>query len=535
MGVTNTGSTRLSLVIPALNEELAIGATIQRCLDARDNIVAGGDVTDVEIIVVSDGSTDRTEEIARSFSSVKVVAFDQNRGYGAALKCGFAQASGNLLAFIDADGTCDPELFTQLCRTLCREEADMVLGSRVGPDSHMPWVRLLGNTLFAWMLGLLSRQRVRDTASGMRVFWREALVHLYPLPDGLHFTPAMSARALLEAKLKVLEVPIPYAERVGRSKLSPFSDGLRFLAIIVQAAMCYRPARPLLVMTSVLAMFALFVGWLPVSFYLSNERLEEWMVYRILLASLLMTGSAFLICTAVVSERIAAAAHGRSFAQSGVTAIVSKLFAPRCRWVLAPVLAAIAVAVTWQGIVQYASTGQVDMHWSRAVLASLLLLLAWMLTLTTFVLRMMDLMESQRAGESATFVPDRVHHPGSPWEACSDPAASLFDLHAEDYDAQCMRGLSLTGETRDYFARGRLDFLYDWWQGTGRGEPEVLVDYGCGTGEVTALLSERFPRARVFGLDVSPACIARATESFGCERIVFLNTTEPHAPIPPPS
>ncbi|HXK26568.1 MAG TPA: glycosyltransferase family 2 protein, partial [Myxococcota bacterium] len=209
----------LTLVIPALDEEEAIGATLERCLSARDAITASGGVERIEIVVVNDGSRDRTEEIARGFEDVTVLGFDRNRGYGASIQSGFAHGSGDLLAFMDADGTCDPASLAILCRAIDEQQADVVLGSRMGEGSAMPVVRAIGNALFAGILGILARQRIRDTASGMRVLRRAALADLTPLPDGLHFTPAMTARILLEGKLRLVELPVPYAERVGRSKL----------------------------------------------------------------------------------------------------------------------------------------------------------------------------------------------------------------------------------------------------------------------------------------------------------------------------
>jgi hypothetical protein len=86
-------------------------------------------------------------------------------------------------------------------------------------SSAMPLSRKIGNRLFAALVTLLGNRRVRDSASGMRVIRREALTKLEPLPDGLHFTPIMSLRAMHEG-LTLVEIPIPYAERVGRSKLS---------------------------------------------------------------------------------------------------------------------------------------------------------------------------------------------------------------------------------------------------------------------------------------------------------------------------
>jgi glycosyltransferase involved in cell wall biosynthesis len=398
----------LTIVIPALNEEEAIGSTLRRCLDARATIESESNVKAVEIIVVSDGSSDRTEEIARSFEDVNVLVFERNRGYGAAIQTGFAYGTGDLVAFLDADGTCDPLLFAPMCRAIDEQRADVVLGSRMGKDSEMPLVRTIGNTIFAWMLGLLSRRRVRDTASGMRVLRRSALEHLTPLPDGLHFTPAMSARILMEDRLRLVELPMPYAERVGRSKLSVLRDGVRFLTCIVQAAVAHRPARPLLLAGALSLFAAVVVGWLPLHYYVANRRLEEWMIYRLLLASLLSTLTAMIVTAAVVAERMAALAHGREPRSAGPTGLVSRLLQNRGWWI-ALALTAVACVVVASGAVEYLGTGHVTMHWSRAALASLLVVVAVATAVSEFLLDMLGLIERQRAGSKALRPPDRIH------------------------------------------------------------------------------------------------------------------------------
>lgn len=111
-----------------------------------------------------------------------------------------------------------------------------------GSESRMPATRWIGNKLFAGLLSLVGNARVTDSASGMRILRKDILRHLYPLPDGLHFTPAMSTRALHE-QIKMIEVPIPYEERVGRSKLSVLRDGGRFFHIIMWTALSYNPVR----------------------------------------------------------------------------------------------------------------------------------------------------------------------------------------------------------------------------------------------------------------------------------------------------
>lgn len=398
----------LSIVIPALDEQEAIGQTIERCLAARPRIVAESPVGAVEIVVVSDGSSDRTEEIAKGFAEVTVLAFERNRGYGAAIKTGFAYARGEWVSFLDADGTCDPAFFAVLCRALDEQGADLALGSRMGSGSEMPRVRRIGNLLFAWILGLLSQTRVQDTASGMRVIRRAALPSLEPLPDGLHYTPAMTARVLLEGKLALVEVPMPYAERIGDSKLSVARDGLRFLVSIARAAAIYQPARPLLLVAAGLAAGAFVVGIGPALFWLRRGVLEEWMIYRVLLALLLGTGVALFASAAVIGDQIASIAHGRPAAAAGVTGLLHRSLSRRAALAAAAALVGAALLVCLPGLVQYATLGEVAMHWSRAMLSALLVVLAMALVTTVFLSEMIDLIRAQRAAPDSLRPPDRI-------------------------------------------------------------------------------------------------------------------------------
>lgn len=233
----------LSVVIPAFNEERGIARVIERVLALRAVLARAG-LPGLEVIVVDDGSHDRTVEIVRRFPEVLLTRHPENRGYGAALKTGLSRANGDLVAFLDADETYPPESFPRLCRAAL-DGADVVIGSRMsGADSKMPWVRRQGNRGFAGLITLLSGQHVSDSASGMRVIRRAVLPRLYPLPNGLNFTPIMSLRAIHEG-LNVVEVPIPYGERVGASKLGVVRDGLRYARSILWTALGYNPIRVL--------------------------------------------------------------------------------------------------------------------------------------------------------------------------------------------------------------------------------------------------------------------------------------------------
>ena len=233
--------TVLSVVIPAYNEEHGIVEIASRVLSVEPALQKVG-VDQLELLVVDDGSRDRTAEVAQNIPGVSLIRHPKNRGYGAALKTGFSKATGELIGFLDADGTYPPEYFPQLCQRALNG-ADLVIGSRMaGEESKMPLTRRVGNFFFASLLTLLSHQKVTDSASGMRVFKREILEHIYPLPDGLNLTPVMSTRAVHEG-INIKEVPIPYSERVGRSKLSVIRDGSIFMQSMLWTVLSYNPVR----------------------------------------------------------------------------------------------------------------------------------------------------------------------------------------------------------------------------------------------------------------------------------------------------
>jgi glycosyltransferase involved in cell wall biosynthesis len=253
----------LSVVIPAYNEEDSVAACIERVLAVEPELKKVG-LDALELIIVDDCSKDRTAEIVKGYLDRGVVLIQHkvNRNYGGALKTGFRHAKGNYLAFMDADGTYPPEYYPNMFQAMLEQNADLVIGSRMaGVQSEMPLTRRIGNTLFAGLVTMIGNVRITDSASGQRILRRDILEKLYPLPDGLNFTPVMSTRALHE-DLKMIEVPIRYEERAGESKLSVVRDGLRFLFTILGTAAAYNPVR-LLGGLSVIAVILAALAILP--------------------------------------------------------------------------------------------------------------------------------------------------------------------------------------------------------------------------------------------------------------------------------
>jgi glycosyltransferase involved in cell wall biosynthesis len=377
--VPSSAPSSLSVVIPALNEEHGIDAILQRVLAQREALDEAG-IHELEVIVVDDGSKDGTADRIRTYADVRLIQHPVNRGYGAALKTGFNAATGDLLAFLDADGTYPPESFPTLCKAVDEHDADLIVGSRMlSGESEMPLVRRIGNTIFATMLSVVGSRRISDSASGMRVFRRESLSTLYPLPDGLDFTPAMSTRAVYEG-LKMVEVPIPYKERVGRSKLNPLKDGIRFLRSILWTALLYDPQRFFGTMGLAMLAVAFLLGLGPSLFYLQNRHLQEDMIYRLFAVLILSVAGVNLLAFGVTCQEIL----GLLPARRRPSTVVPRLW--RGKLAGLGVLMVVAGAVLMiPAALEWIATRQIVSHWSYFAAGGTLILMGLGLA-TWFVL-----------------------------------------------------------------------------------------------------------------------------------------------------
>lgn len=225
-----------SLVLPAYNEEQGIKATLNH-LQAILKAVG----CEYEIIVVDDGSTDSTNEILHSYSDIRLIEHDQNRGYGAALKTGIRHAKYPLIVITDADGTYPNEQIPQLV-TLATQ-ADMVVGARIGADVRYPTIRKIPKWFLVHFAQWIARRRILDLNSGLRVFHKRVVEKFFNvLPDTFSFTTTITI-AMLTNHYIVQYVPINYYHRVGKSKIKPIHDTLGFIQLILRTGVYFAPLR----------------------------------------------------------------------------------------------------------------------------------------------------------------------------------------------------------------------------------------------------------------------------------------------------
>jgi glycosyltransferase involved in cell wall biosynthesis len=216
----------VSVVIPCLNE----AETISECV-TRSRAVLAESGLDGEVIVVDNGSTDGSGELARAAGAT--VVDEPRRGYGSAYLAGLDAASGEYIVMVDADLTYDFEEIPRFVEAL-ENGAQLVVGNRMHDiqPGAMPFLSRVGNPLLSGFLNVLHRTNVRDVHCGMRALRSDVLPVLNLRTVGMEFASEMVIRATRE-HLDVREVPISLHPRVGESKLSPFRDGWRHLRVIL--------------------------------------------------------------------------------------------------------------------------------------------------------------------------------------------------------------------------------------------------------------------------------------------------------------
>ena len=230
----SSNSPTVSIVIPAFNEAERIGSSLQQIFSFLDR-----NALSAEIIVVDDGSADRTPEIAMSFKSerLQVISNDVNRGKGYSVRKGFLQSKGTWVLFTDSDLSAPIEEVNELLR-VAANGIDVVIGSRALDRSkiekHQPWPREFGGIVYNWAVRLILRIAVKDTQCGLKLFHRERMKCVFQKQTifGFGFDPEL---LFLAAKLnfEIREIAVSWSHNDG-SKVNFINDGLRMVLDLIR-------------------------------------------------------------------------------------------------------------------------------------------------------------------------------------------------------------------------------------------------------------------------------------------------------------
>jgi hypothetical protein len=224
-----SGRIQTTVVLPAYNE----GAALPHVLDELE---ASLDPS-YEIMVVDDGSTDDTAEVAERHNC-RLIKHSSNRGKGVAIRTGIAEAQGENVVIMDADATYPVPAIAEMVELL--DENDLVRGIRSSENESMPLVNRFGNWLFNKLLAISHGLEGSDHLSGLYGIRRSAALRLGTEATGFDIETEIGIKAQARG-LRVAEVPISYLPRVGEKKLSPWSDGFRILGRVIVLLLIYNP------------------------------------------------------------------------------------------------------------------------------------------------------------------------------------------------------------------------------------------------------------------------------------------------------
>lgn len=214
---------RITVIIPCLNEEQGIESVLRRMPEFVD-----------EVIVVDNGSTDRTSDVAKGFGA-KVIR-ENVRGYGRSYKTGFAFASGDLIITLDGDHSYPPDAISYLLEAFLHLDIDFLNASRfpVRDRKAMSFKHKFGNLVLSLAMSILYFRWVRDSQSGMWVFRRSILKEMKLVSDGMAFSEEIKIEALKSNRVRFAEISIQYTSRLGEVKLNPWRDGFYNLWFLIR-------------------------------------------------------------------------------------------------------------------------------------------------------------------------------------------------------------------------------------------------------------------------------------------------------------
>lgn len=216
-------SQQITVIIPCLNEEQGIERVLRRMPDFVD-----------QVIVVDNGSTDRTSQVAKTLGAE--VIREPVRGYGRAYKKGFSNATGDIIVTLDGDHSYPPDAISYLIEAFLHLEVDFLNASRfpVRDANAMSLKHKFGNLMLSLAMSLLYFRWVSDSQSGMWVFRRSILKQMILESDGMAFSEEIKIEAIRNRGIRFVEISIQYSSRLGEIKLNPWRDGFYNLWFLVK-------------------------------------------------------------------------------------------------------------------------------------------------------------------------------------------------------------------------------------------------------------------------------------------------------------
>lgn len=273
---------KVSIIIPAKNEADSLRTLLPKVKEV---------CPEAEVVLVDDGSTDGTGEVAKGLGA-KVVNHNYSMGNGAAIKSGARNASGEVFLFMDADAQHNPSDIKRLLQGI-EDGYEMVVGAR-SSSSQASMLRRFGNGVYNRLASWMTGHKVLDLTSGFRAVHADKFKEFIPLlPNGFSY-PSTITMAFFRSAYTVLYIPIEAGKRQGKSHLSPFREGYRFLLVIFKIATLFSPLR---VFVPASFTFFLTATGFYLYTYISNDRFTN-------MGALLFVTSSLLFFIGLVSEQI---------------------------------------------------------------------------------------------------------------------------------------------------------------------------------------------------------------------------------------
>jgi len=226
----------LTILLPTYNEEEAICPVMDGILEVMQGLSVS-----YEILVLNDGSTDRTCALLENYPQVRIESHERNRGNGAARTTGVKAARGKWVLMIDADGTYPADAIPQMLEEA--KSADMVIGARTTEKGTLRLLRSGAKGFIRALASYMTQTNIPDLNSGMRIIRKELIPQFFSILPTTHSWVSTITMAFLSSGYRVKWMPIDYFKRIGRSTFHPVRDTYNYLTLVVRTIMYFNPLR----------------------------------------------------------------------------------------------------------------------------------------------------------------------------------------------------------------------------------------------------------------------------------------------------